>query len=268
MEINTREAIRRIGEHQAIGHVEANRVLSAGLAGPGRRVGSAIVYHERALADLLARPRCSDATLDRVRPVIVRLGRGRDIRIDESWVEQAEIVRRNWYLPFFPSLMLDRWGCLEDGRFPLVATVASWVVFGAEVIGHSYDQTAPRRTRNRRTPPRTFEVEPPGAWFAAIQRTWLPLEHGPAITIWGAPTSTLRDVDWLRADVEEQKKRLEDERRARSAPVLREIMQVGLTSTDDILRAWNRTTPTAVENQAGQNQTTPPHPEAGRGGAA
>ncbi|MBC7279504.1 hypothetical protein [Nocardioides sp.] len=199
-----------------IGKVEANRVLTAGLAGPGQKVGSAIFYDERRLAALLARPRCAEQTLDAVRPVIVRLGR--------------------------------------DRRFPLVATVASWVVFGAEVTGHTYDEGAPPAA-NRSTPPRTFQVELPGDWFEAMKETWLPLEHGPTVTVWGVPTNgPLREVDWLRVDADKQKERLEYEMWLRSAPVLRDVAQVGLTDTDTILRAWD--------------QAAPSHPETGRDGAA
>lgn len=237
-----------------IGKVEANRVLAAGLAGPGRKMGSAIFYDERRLAALLARPRCTDQTLDAVRPLIVRLGRDRKLNLSQTWEEQAEIVRRNWYVPLLLGSMLDRWGCLDGRRFPLVATVASWVVFGAEVTGHTYDEGAPQAA-NRSTPPRTFRVEPPGDWFEPMKETWLPLEHGPAVTAWGAPTNgPLREVDWLRVDADKQKERLEYEMWLRSAPVLRDVAQVGLTDTDAILRAWD--------------QDAPPHPEIGRDGAA
>ncbi|SDK04847.1 hypothetical protein SAMN05428985_102435 [Nocardioides sp. YR527] len=254
MGITTREAIRRICELHMIGKVEANRVLTAGLAGPGQKVGSAIVYDERRLADLLARPRCTDQTLDAVRPVIVRLGRERKLNLSQTWAEQAEVVRRNWYVPPLLGLMLDRWGCLDGRRFPLVATIASWVVFGAEVTGHTYDRGAPPAA-NRSAPPRTFHVEPAGDWFAPIEETWLPLEHGPTVTVWGAPVNgPLREVDWLSVDAEKQKERVEYEMWLRSAPVLRDVAQVGLTSADAILWAWN--------------ETAPPRPETGRGGAA
>ena len=237
-----------------IGKVEANRVLTTGLAGPGQKVGSSIVYDVGTLAELLARPRCTDQTLDAVRPLIVRLGRDRKLDLSQTWEEQAEIVRRNWYVPPLLGSMLDRWGCLDGGRFPLVATVASWVVFGAEVTGHTYDEGAPRAA-NRSTPPRTFRVEPPGDWFEPMKEIWLPLEHGPAVTVWGAPTNgPLREVDWLRVDADKQKERLEYEIWLRSAPVLRDVAQVGLTDTDAILRAWD--------------QDAPPHPETGRDGAA
>lgn len=237
-----------------IGKVEANRVLTAGLAGLGQKVGSAILYDERKLAALLARPRCTDQTLDAIRPVIVRLGRERKLNLSQTWEEQAEAVRRNWYIPPLLGSMLDRWGCLDGRRFPLVATVASWVVFGAEVTGHTYDKGAPLAA-NRSMPPRTFHVEPPGDWFEPIEETWLPLERGPAVTVWGVPVNgPLREVDWLRVNAENQKEQLEYEMWLRSAPVLRDVAQVGLTNVDAILRAWK--------------ETAPPRPETGRGGAA
>ncbi|MEI7056142.1 hypothetical protein WBG06_10035 [Nocardioides sp. CCNWLW239] len=254
MGITTREAIRRICELHMIGKVEANRVLTAGLAGPGQKVGRAIVYDERRLAELLARPRCSDQTLYSVRPVIVRLGRGRRLSLAQTWEKQADAVRRNWYVPPLLASMLDLWGCLDGRRFPLVATLASWVVFGAEVTGHTYDKSAPP-VANRSTPPRTFRVEPPGEWFEPLKETWLPLEHGPTVTVWGAPTTNgpLHAVDSLRVDVEKQKKRIEYEMWLRSAPALRDVAQVGLTDAEAILRAWDR--------------TAPPRPKTGRDGA-
>ena len=188
--VTTREAIRRICDLHMIGKVEANRVLTSGLAGPGRQRGGAIVYDEGRLAELLARPRCTDQTLDTVRPLIVRLGRGRRFDLSQSWEEQAEVARRSWYVP---------------GR-------------------------AAR------------------AWFEPIKETWLPLEHGPAVTVWGAPVyGTLREVDWLRVDAEKQKRQLEQEMWLRSAPALRDAAQVGLTSADAILRAWNDAAPPSPE---------------------
>lgn len=255
MGITTREAIRRICELHMIGKVEANRFLTSGLAGPGLKVGRALVYDERRLADLLARPRCTNQALDAVRPLIVRIGRGRKLNLSQTWEEQAEVVRRNWYVPPLLGSMLDLWGCLDGCRFPLVATISSWVVFGAEVVGHTYEEGAPPAA-NRSTPPRTFQVEPPGGWFEPMKETWLPLEHGPTVTVWGAPTTNgpLHEVDWLRADAEKQKKQIEYEMWLRSAPVLRDVAQVGLTDTEAILRAWRRNAPS--------------RPETGRDGAA
>ncbi|NGN92260.1 hypothetical protein G5C66_05835 [Nocardioides sp. KC13] len=64
----------------------------------------------------------------------------------------------------------------------------------------------------------------------------------------------MHDVDWLRADTEKQKKQIEYEMWLRSAPVLRDVAQVGLTDTEAILMAWNRNAPS--------------RPETGRDGAA
>lgn len=263
MKITTREAIRRICELHLIGKVEANRVLAAGLAGPGTKAGSAILYDERSLAELLARPRCPDETLDELRPVIVRLGRDRRIDLSQTWQEQAEVVRRSWYIPYVLGPILDLWSGLNgrglngrglDGRrFPLVATLASWVVFGAEVTGHTFDRDAVRAA-NRATPPRTFEVEPPGDWFEAMKETWLPLEHGPTVTIWGAPTiGPLSAVDWSRSDAEERQKQVRYEMWLRSAPTLRDVAQVGMTDPEAIIRVWE--------------EFAPPLPRVGRDGA-
>lgn len=128
------------------------------------------------------------------------------------------------------------------------------MVFGAEATGHTYDESVPP-VANRSTPPRTFRVEAPGEWFEPMKETWLPLEHGPTVTVWGVPSNgPLREVDWLRVDAEKQKEQVEYEMWLRSAPALRDVAQVGLTSADAILRAWNA--------------AAPPYPRTGRGGAA
>lgn len=50
-----------------IGEVEANRVLTTGLAGPGQKVGSSIVYDVGTLAELPRLIRRSDETGQRRR---------------------------------------------------------------------------------------------------------------------------------------------------------------------------------------------------------
>lgn len=241
MEVTTTEAVRHIWERHLVAQVEARRVLSAGLAGPGRRVGSSVRYDADALARLLDRPRCQETVLDDVRPLIARLGRDRDVHVDRGWDEVAEAVRGGWYLPRLMTLMLMAKSSLGPRRAPFVATIASWVVFGGEIVSARFETQQvetqqletqqvgrPPDTRlpgNRSAPRRTFVIEPPGPWFDRIKDTWLPLERGPTLTLWGAPTLTDDGADPLAADYQEQVERMEQERMSRSSARARALFQ-------------------------------------------
>lgn len=172
----------------------------AGLAGAGRRTSRAVLYDEDAVAALTARPRCPDAVLDSLRPLIVRLGRGRNLHVGQSWEEQADVVRAGWYLPMLTRAMLTLRSSLGAARHPLVATLGGWAVFGGEITAMAYDAAPISEARGRNVPTTTLKLDRPGSWFERIAGTWLPLEVGPAWTLWGAPTTTPSRVDSLSAD--------------------------------------------------------------------
>lgn len=201
MEINGREAARRIGERHLLSRDQARRVLASGLAGPARRTKGVVLYDADRVEALLARPMCAYETLDRIRPFIARLGRGRSLDLGATWAEQADVARRGWRLPLLTGVMLRRLGSLGPDRHPFVATLGGWVVLGAEITGWSVDdQPTPRRSALRCS----FHLEEPGDWYDALADTWLPLENGAAWTLWGAPTMTPSKFDSLDMDYERQ----------------------------------------------------------------
>lgn len=202
-------------------------MLSAGLAGPGRRRdGRTVVYDEAAVERLLERPVCPRQTLDDVRPIVARLGRGRAVRIDEPWDRIAASVSSGWYVPLLISLALHAPRDDQAIRQPFVATLASWVVFGGEITAARFEASSTPRPKNRTSAQQTFELAPPGPWFDQISGTWLPLDaNSPTLTWWGAPTTTPDGADSLSADYDEQVRRAADERAARSAATVRALIQ-------------------------------------------
>ncbi|MBO0842861.1 MAG: hypothetical protein J2O46_06725 [Nocardioides sp.] len=230
MEISGREACRRLYEAHLVSRDQARRALAAGLAGAPRRTTGSLRYDADAVDALIARPRCSDDVLDRWRPFIARIGRDRSFEVDRPWAEQAEVLAGGWYIPVATDILLTDHSALAEGeiRHPFVAVLAGWVVFGAEIVGRGPDPgfSGPV-TRNRRHGTTRFELAPPCAWFESLAGTWLPLEIGPAWTLWGAPTRPLWSADSLRADFDAETAAEAERRRLASTAELRSVMQQG-----------------------------------------
>ena len=202
MEITAREAARRIGERHLLSRDQARRVLAAGLAGPGRRTASALLFKEESVEALLARPMCDRDTLDELRPFIARLGRQRSLTLEQSWAQQAAVAGTGWRLPALTRVALRLPGQARHGRHPFIATLGGWVVLGAEITGWSIDPT--QRAPRRSAPICSFDLTPPGRWYAAVAETWLPIENGAAWTLWGATTTTPSKLDSLSMDYHKQ----------------------------------------------------------------
>lgn len=189
MDITQREAARRLGERHRLSRDQARRVLAAGLAGEPRRIGAALLYDADALDRLMDRPMCERKVLDHWRPLIVRLGCGRVFRIADDWAQQATAVAGGWRL----SSDVERaWLERPSRRLPLVAVLGGFVVFGADVVGTGAER---------------LELEQPGPCWGDVEGSWLPIKNGPAWTLWGAPPMA-REIDWLRADIADQMRRL------------------------------------------------------------
>ena len=155
-------------------------MLAAGLAGPAARQGSALLYDEQGLDQLLNRPQCPPAELDRLRPFVVRIGRTQAYDIDATWSERARAVAGPWRLPLPTSVYLAWHSSLNPAtgmRHPLIGVVGDWVAIGAEITG--YDKGC-------------FRLEQPGPWFDSFQDTWLPLPPRRRWILWGAPSSGSR----------------------------------------------------------------------------
>jgi hypothetical protein len=205
MEITAREAARRLGERHRLSRDLARRVLTAGLAGPARRTPGALLYDEQALEALMDRPLCDRWDLDHWRPLIVRLGRERRFHADDSWEQTAAVTRTGWYLTGRVHSALR---ARPSGRLPLVATLGGFLVFAADIVAARLDDGPFTPTRTRPHPTSSFDLEPPDYWWGDLEGSWLPINNGPTWTLWGAPTSTPR-IDSLRADVADQRRRLE-----------------------------------------------------------
>lgn len=165
MEISAREAARRIHDRHLLSRDQARRVLDAGLAGPARRTAGKLLYDADRVEALLARPMCSEEVLDRIRPFVARLGRGRSIDLRATWTEQADAARHGWRLPPLTRVALLRLGALGPGRHPFVAALGGWVVLGAEIVGWTVDdQPAPRRSALLCS----FVLEKPGGWYDEV----------------------------------------------------------------------------------------------------
>jgi hypothetical protein len=180
-----------------VGRNQALRILQSGLAGPRTRVGSAYRYDGDAVERLLARPRCTDEALDRHRPFIARIGRTRHFDLDATWEEQRADVAAGWYLPSLAYHQMR-----PRLPVPFLATLGAWVVFGAEITGYERsredaDQPRSERAQNRRLPPASLVLGPPGDWFSEFEDTWLPIENGATWTLWGALNSTPSRADPL-----------------------------------------------------------------------
>ena len=185
MKLTARAAAETISAAHNIGLRDAARVLTAGLAGPAIRQGSALLYDEQSLDRLLDRPECPVSELDRWRPLVVRVGRKQAFDVGASWNERARGVAGPWRLPLPTSIYLARLSSLRSSisgapagmRHPLIGVVAGWVAVGAEITG--YDEGR-------------FLLEPPGHWFDSFQDTWLPLPPRRSWILWGAPASQIQ----------------------------------------------------------------------------
>lgn len=180
MKLTARAAAETISAATHIGLRDAARVLTAGLAGPATRQGSALLYDEQGLDQLLDRPECPISELDRWRPLIVRVGRKQTFDIDAPWSERAPAITGPWRLPLPTSVYLARLSSLSPPagvRHPLIGVIADWVAVGAEITG--YDEGR-------------FCLDPPGPWFDSFRDTWLPLPPRRHWILWGAPASEIQ----------------------------------------------------------------------------
>ncbi|GAB7002785.1 hypothetical protein JCM18899A_02560 [Nocardioides sp. AN3] len=225
MEITGREAARRISERHLLSRRESQRVVSAGLVGPGRRLGSALLYDADAVDELVSRPMCATQVLDRWMPFVGRLCRWRRVDVCRTWQEQSETARGGWYLTTF-TLMQARNG-YTPGRCAFVGTIGGFAAFAADIVGVRQHHGPFSLTPGRPRPPCDFDLEPPGDWWDEMQASWIPMKNGATSCMWGQPTSsplTLggRPIDWLRADALDRARQAEEAERTSSTWALRD----------------------------------------------
>jgi len=200
MEITAREAARRMQERHRLSRDVARRVLASGLAGPGRRVPGAVLFDEETVEALLDRRMCERWLLDWYKPLIVRLGRERELTVTDEWSAQAAVAGSGWYVTWrVKQAMSDR----PRKRLPLIATIGGFVAFGGDIVSVREDEGPFTRTRARAHPTSTFELEPPALWWGDLEDTWLPIRNGPTWSLWDERYTTPR-LDPLRADPDRQ----------------------------------------------------------------
>lgn len=175
----------------------ARAVLLSGLAGPGERVGNAVLYEAAEVERLLSRPWVQPRGIERA--FVARLAAGRLVlRQGAAAAEtgaELEQVRHGWVTDAITRVRL-RLAVEEQGYFPFVATVSGFVVLGADIVGVGV---------------RTLELAPPGAWWKRYAGHRLATGRGHHWTFW--PESDPRDR--LAAPVTESPRARPSRRRTR-----------------------------------------------------
>ena len=111
------------------------RLLATGFAGPVTAAGGALLYDERRVRDLAARPQVDVLTLDEVCPGGVLTVR-RDVDLSAPRSAQLDLVRTGW--PFSLATMLVlRLRVQRHGSVALVAATAGFVSLGADLVAVS-----------------------------------------------------------------------------------------------------------------------------------
>lgn len=173
MLITTSEAGRRLAE-VGVRRESARRLLKAGFAGRGLRVGSAVLYDDAVVEALLEWPWLHP---DELQPpcelgmLVVRAGRGVDLH-DHSRDPFAQVAQ-----PFIMSGLtraLIRAGMARHGFYPAVITVSGYVGWVGEVTGLGV--IAGRRTEVR--------MRAAGSWQDRLQGHRLNVRNGGPWTIW------------------------------------------------------------------------------------
>ena len=155
---------------------QALLVLRTGLAGEPVLSSNALLYDDARVRALAARPAADPARLAMSCPrglFVVRLGRR----------PGTEGPRGPWDLsPWTRVLLVHQIGVA--GYFPLVVTVAGFVVEGAAIVGLSSAASGFRTGR----PATRLDVAPPdacqAAWFEALRGTRLALGRGGPWVLW------------------------------------------------------------------------------------
>lgn len=197
----TREVLDFFRQTLRLNTRQAQHALSAGLAGPAVADGRARRYDAFRIIALHEVAELSDDEVWAACPhgvLIARIGPRRPFHLDHSWQRQAESVRDNWYVPWFSHAWLNL-NDHPDGTFPMIATLANFVVFGATILGReTYGEE--HHTTNRAFALTRFALAPPGPWYAALEARRLTLGPGYPWKIWGAPVSAPFDRTGLVSD--------------------------------------------------------------------
>jgi hypothetical protein len=205
MKITGRQAGRILGGALGVDRESARRALLAGVAGPGERIGGLILYESAHLEQLVARindaPGPDAMTLDpicRGGIFTARVGpRREDASAWRAWAgadmtapmpEQLDAVRMWWQMSAFTRVTL-RVGIERDGYLPFLATVAGFVVVGADIVG-----LEPGRQEGT-----ALRLREPSSWFEPLRQTRLPVTQGGPWQLWSPEIAAVRALPslWL-----------------------------------------------------------------------
>lgn len=167
MRISEREAAQRLGRARGTSREASRRVLVAGLAGPGERIGTTTSYDAEAV-DRLAR-RLTARVLDlhglAADGVLnLRASATRQEVRDALASDPLELMTGPWRMGWYNRVGVA--GILRSrGAVPVVLTVSNYVVAGAEIEAFELGHPVGRGPRPMET--LTFAVRPvTSGWFA------------------------------------------------------------------------------------------------------
>ena len=119
-------------ELAGVGRRQARRVLACGLAGSPVVTRAALLHDAERVLELAGRPVLDDATADAATPGGLFVAR-RDVDVLAPEDQQHASLQGGWGFSFVAAVSV-RIRVTEDGHLPLVATVAGFVVAGAEIL--------------------------------------------------------------------------------------------------------------------------------------
>jgi hypothetical protein len=130
--ISQREATALLRTDAGLGERHARRLLAAGFAGPATGTRGARLYAGDRVAALGATTSVTDTELDRCCPHGLFVAR-RDIDLTQDRDRLVAALTDGWlYSPWTAVWLIVR--IKRHGAFPLVATVGSFVVLGADIV--------------------------------------------------------------------------------------------------------------------------------------
>jgi hypothetical protein len=128
------------------------------------------MYDESDVRRLAGRPFVDVSRLERPCPhglYIARLARTVEVDVSVAWPDLAARLGTRPPMPAWTAALLavrmSAWGTL-----PWIATLCGWVVFGADARGFREDDEHGV----------SFDLDPPGVWFRALDRRRLPTSPG------------------------------------------------------------------------------------------
>jgi hypothetical protein len=189
MKITGREAGRALGA-LGVDRESARRALLAGVAGPGERIGGLLLYDSARVEELISRVDASpELGRDALNPIFTwgiftarvgprraelspyRTWKGADMTAPTS--EQLDGARMWWQMSSLTRVLIKS-RVQRDGFFPFLATVAGFVVVGADIVG--LEPARPEGT--------AFLLGEPSAWFDTFRHARLPVTNGGPWQLW------------------------------------------------------------------------------------